>query len=123
VRAIVATARALADGELVVAADADAAVLRAALLAPPRVGAWTAAYVAMRVLGDSDAWLSGDVALVAGAKAVGALDPDVPRASAHRVLAARAERWAPWRSYAATHLWQASGTVPPPPTPGARGGP
>lgn len=107
VRAVLATAHALADGELHVHVGADPEELRAQLVARPRIGPWTAAYIAMRVLGDPDAWLSGDVALVAGARAVGALDDDVPRAAAHRVLADRATFWAPWRSYAAMHLWRA----------------
>ncbi|WP_454050379.1 DNA-3-methyladenine glycosylase 2 family protein [Cellulomonas sp. Marseille-Q8402] len=108
VRAVLATCRALADGTLAVHVGADPDLLRADLVARPRIGPWTAAYIAMRVLGDPDAWLTGDVALVAGARAVGILDGDVPVAAAHRALAGRAAGWAPWRSYAAVHLWQAA---------------
>ncbi|MBI9113614.1 DNA-3-methyladenine glycosylase family protein [Sanguibacter suaedae] len=107
-RGILGVCRALADGDLVVDEGVDADRLRSDLLARPRIGPWTASYVAMRVLGDPDAWLDGDVALVAGARAVGILDADVPRAAASRVLAAHAARWAPWRSYAAMHLWLAA---------------
>jgi AraC family transcriptional regulator of adaptative response / DNA-3-methyladenine glycosylase II len=35
------------------------------------------------------------------------LDPDLTTSAAHRPLAERATRWAPWRSYAAMHLWNA----------------
>ncbi|MWB99183.1 AlkA N-terminal domain-containing protein [Agromyces seonyuensis] len=105
-------AGALADGGLRVDVGADPETLRADLVARPGIGPWTAAYLALRVLGDPDAWLDGDVALVAGAKATGALDPDVPKAAAHRELAARAASWAPWRSYATMHLWQAALPTP-----------
>ena len=108
VRAVVETARALADGSLVADVGADAAALRAALLARPGIGPWTASYVAMRVLGDPDAWLPGDVALVAGARAVGLLETGGASAAAHRALAGRASVWAPWRSYAVVHLWRAA---------------
>jgi len=106
------TARALDDGSLVVGVGDDGDELRAALVARRGIGPWTAAYVAMRVLRDPDAWLDGDVALLAGAAAAGIVLPgvpdDAPRAARSRALAARAERWAPWRSYAAMHLWRAA---------------
>ncbi len=108
IRAVVNTARALADGELDVHADSDTELLRSELVAVPRIGVWTAAYIAMRVLGDPDAWLTGDVALVAGAKAVGILDAEGSKAAHHRLLAEHATMWAPWRSYASMHLWQAA---------------
>lgn len=122
IRAVLAAARALAAGELDVHVGADPEVLRAQLVSRPGIGPWTAAYIAMRVLGDPDAWLVGDVALIAGAKATGLLDAGGSKAAAHRVLAARAADWAPWRSYAAMHLWQAaaSGTGV---APGSRSGP
>ncbi|AEG43097.1 AlkA N-terminal domain-containing protein [Isoptericola variabilis] len=111
---VVAVARALADGELAVGVGDDPDALRAALVARRGIGPWTAAYVAMRVLGDPDAWLDGDVALLAGARAAGVL----PEAAAapHRALAARAAAWAPWRSYAAVHLWRAAAPLAAPST-------
>ena len=108
VAAVLAAAGALADGSLAVHVGSDPAELREGLVALPGIGPWTAAYVAMRVLGDPDAWLAGDVALVGGAVATGALPADLTRPAAHRELAARAAGWAPWRSYAAMHLWQAA---------------
>lgn len=108
VRAVVSVARALADGDLVVDVGADAAALRAELVDRPGIGPWTAAYVAMRVLGDPDAWLPGDVALVAGARAVGLLGTEKTTSAAHRALAEGASVWAPWRSYAVVHLWRAA---------------
>ncbi|WP_069387937.1 DNA-3-methyladenine glycosylase 2 family protein [Cellulosimicrobium cellulans] len=104
--AILGAARALADGDLAVSPADDPAALRAALEALPGVGPWTSGYVAMRVLHDPDVLLDGDLALRAGARALGLPDD-------RRALVAHAERWAPWRSYAAMHLWRATGpTVP-----------
>jgi AraC family transcriptional regulator of adaptative response / DNA-3-methyladenine glycosylase II len=108
IASVVGAARALVDGDLELHVGVDAATVRSALLALPGVGPWTASYVAMRVLGDPDTWLDGDVALLSGARAVGLLDPQSAGRSEHRVLAARAQGWAPWRSYAVMHLWRAS---------------
>jgi AraC family transcriptional regulator of adaptative response / DNA-3-methyladenine glycosylase II len=111
-QAVVDIARALAGGELAVGVGDDPDALRAALVARPGIGPWTAAYVAMRVLGDPDAWLDGDVALLAGARALGLL-PELSSTSArHRALADHATAWAPWRSYAAMHLWRATAPAP-----------
>ena len=94
---IVGLAAALADGTLVLDAGRDPAALRADLIALPGIGPWTAGYLAIRVLGDPDELLTGDLAVRRGARALG-ID-DLPR---------HATRWAPWRSYAALHLWRAS---------------
>ncbi|WP_029251888.1 AlkA N-terminal domain-containing protein [Paraoerskovia marina] len=96
IESVVTVAGALADGSLVVGPAEDPTELRAALLAQPGIGPWTADYVAMRVLGDPDVLLPRDVALAAGASALG-LPPLTPESTAH---------WSPWRSYAALHLWR-----------------
>jgi AraC family transcriptional regulator of adaptative response / DNA-3-methyladenine glycosylase II len=103
--AILGVARALADGSLALSSADDPAAQRAALEAMPGVGPWTSGYVAMRVLHDPDVLLDGDLALRAGAAALGLPDE-------RRALAAHAERWAPWRSYAAMHLWRAAAPRP-----------
>ncbi|MFD0485197.1 AlkA N-terminal domain-containing protein [Kineococcus sp. GCM10028916] len=105
VRTVVSAARDLASGDLVVDVGVDPDVLRENLSARVGIGPWTAAHVAMRVLGDPDSWSTGDVALAAGARSLGLLDPGLPSATAHRRLTEHAARWAPWRSYAAMHLW------------------
>lgn len=64
------------------------------LCALPGIGPWTASYVAMRGLGEPDAFPSADLGLM---KAVGV--------SKGREVEARAEPWRPWRAYAAIHLW------------------
>lgn len=92
-RALAALAGALADGlELDPAADPAAA--RAALLALPGIGPWTAEYVAMRALGDPDAWLPTDLGVRHGLARIGA-------------TARAAEAWRPHRTHAVRHLWAA----------------
>jgi AraC family transcriptional regulator, regulatory protein of adaptative response / DNA-3-methyladenine glycosylase II len=97
----------LASGELVLDAGRDPAELRAELAALPGLGPWSAGYLAMRVLGDPDELLASDLAVRRGAEALG-----LPGDAAG--LEARAARWAPWRSYAATHLWRAAASAPTP---------
>lgn len=102
-RAIVGAAAALADGSLSLGPGDEAADQRAALLAMPGIGPWTADYVRMRVIGDTDVLLPGDVAVRTGAAAAG-----LPAEA--RALEQWAARTAPWRSYLTAHLWRA---VPP----------
>ncbi len=99
IRAITGAAAALADGTLTLTSGDDTAEQRAALLALPGVGPWTADYVRMRVLGDPDITLPGDVAVRSGAAAAGI--PSDPRG-----FTAWAARTAPWRSYLTAHLWR-----------------
>ncbi|MGK3948454.1 AlkA N-terminal domain-containing protein [Microbacterium sp. K2] len=105
IRAIVGAASALADGSLPLTVGDDGVEQRAALLAMPGIGPWTADYVRMRVLGDPDVLLPGDVALRAGAAASGLPGDPLP-------LVAWAERAAPWRSYLSAHLWRAAPARP-----------
>ncbi len=83
--------------------DLDEAVVRLRKL--PGVGEWTAQYIAMRALGESDAFLAGDV----GVQRRFAESRRRPRAPE---LLARAERWRPWRAYAVLHLWMADAGSP-----------
>jgi AraC family transcriptional regulator of adaptative response / DNA-3-methyladenine glycosylase II len=73
----------------------------ARLRAIPGIGEWTAQYIAMRALREPDAFPADDVAL---RRALG--DGSASRPSP-RDLIAQAERWRPWRAYAAQHLWTA----------------
>jgi AraC family transcriptional regulator of adaptative response / DNA-3-methyladenine glycosylase II len=95
-RTLAALARAVADGRLVLDGPADE--VRAALLGLPGVGEWTAEYVALRALGEPDAFPAADLVLRRVAGEGRALTP--------RALAERAEAWRPWRGYAAVHLWE-----------------
>jgi AraC family transcriptional regulator of adaptative response / DNA-3-methyladenine glycosylase II len=65
------------------------------------VGDWTAHYIALRAAREPDAFPASDVALLRGAADRNGVRP-TPAA-----LVARAERWRPWRAYAAQHLWTA----------------
>ena len=103
---VLGLAAAVADGSLVLDPGRDPADLRAELTALPGVGPWTASYLAMRLLGDPDELLATDLAVRRGAAAL-----DLP--SDIDTLTARAAGWAPWRSYAATHLWRAAATATP----------
>jgi AraC family transcriptional regulator of adaptative response / DNA-3-methyladenine glycosylase II len=81
--ALVAFARLVASGD---------SITRERLLAIPGVGPWTVSYIAMRALGDRDAFLDGDVAVRRALAGLGGdADPD---------------RWRPFRSYAVMHLWR-----------------
>ena len=78
----------------------DAAALAAQLLAIPGIGPWTAQYIALRALGDPDAFPAEDIVL---RKAI------VPTQTlSARALRERAERWRPWRAYAVMYLWKRS---------------
>ena len=96
-------ARALADGEVDVSPGADRADVRSRLSALKGLGPWTVETVAMRALGDPDAFLPTDLGVATLAPLAG-----LPTGAA---LVARAERWRPWRAYAVQHLW-ALGTHP-----------
>jgi AraC family transcriptional regulator, regulatory protein of adaptative response / DNA-3-methyladenine glycosylase II len=70
------------------------------------VGEWTAQYIAMRALGESDAFLAADVVVQRKFGLHG-------RRLAASELLAHAERWRPWRAYAVLHLWTADTPVSP----------
>lgn len=108
IRTIRHVAAVLETEELLVHRGTVPEVLHEQLTAIPGIGEWTASYVAMRTLGYPDSWMTGDVALVAGAKNVNILRADMPKSTSHRALAERAHQWSPWRSYAAMHLWNAA---------------
>ena len=75
------------------------------LRALPGIGEWTAQYIAMRELREPDAFPAADIGLMRAMA-----DADGRRPTAPELLA-RAERWRPWRAYAAQHLWAANGTA------------
>jgi AraC family transcriptional regulator of adaptative response / DNA-3-methyladenine glycosylase II len=95
--ALRALAAAVARNQLALVPGADPAAAREALLALPGIGPWTAELVLLRALGEPDAFPAGDLGLCR------ALGCDA------RALERRAERWRPWRGYAAMLLWTAPG--------------
>jgi AraC family transcriptional regulator of adaptative response / DNA-3-methyladenine glycosylase II len=96
--ALQAFATAVASGELdlTVAVSLDKQVAR--LTALPGIGEWTAHYIAMRALGDPDAFPAGDLGLRHALGCGG-------RLATPGELAKRVERWRPWRAYAVIALW------------------
>jgi AraC family transcriptional regulator of adaptative response / DNA-3-methyladenine glycosylase II len=104
-RTITRLAVALDSGEVVLDPGADRDVANRSLVALPGVGPWTADYIAMRALGDPDAFLPSDLGV---RRAVERLGGD----GSPTAVTALAERWRPWRAYALIHLW---GTLDPTP--------
>jgi AraC family transcriptional regulator of adaptative response / DNA-3-methyladenine glycosylase II len=90
-------ATAVADGEIRLDPGADPDRVRAALLELPGIGDWTVEYLLLRAIGWPDAFPAGDLGLL---KASGLSAAE---------LRARADRWRPWRGYAAVLLWQSLG--------------
>jgi AraC family transcriptional regulator of adaptative response / DNA-3-methyladenine glycosylase II len=91
---IQALARAACDKKICFGEILDSQDFLARLREIPGIGAWTAQYIAMRALGEPDAFPAGDIALVRALQLEDA-----------RQLEARAEVWRPWRAYAAMYLW------------------
>ncbi|MFI8360202.1 DNA-3-methyladenine glycosylase 2 family protein [Streptomyces sp. NPDC085612] len=89
---------ALADGSLPLGIDSDWEEARARLAALPGFGPWTTEVIAMRALGDPDAFLPSDLGVRRAAQGLGL--PSTPAA-----LTARAAGWRPWRAYAVQYLW------------------
>lgn len=98
-------ARAVASGELDLTIAASLAGQVARLTALPGIGEWTAHYLAMRALGDPDAFPAGDLGL---RRALGRGG----RLATPGELAERAERWRPWRAYAVIALWMKDAAQP-----------
>ncbi|MFF0162179.1 AlkA N-terminal domain-containing protein [Streptomyces sp. NPDC005263] len=88
----------LSDGTLNLGVGSDWTRTRAQLLALPGFGPWTADVIAMRALGDPDAFLATDLGIRRAAQEL-----DLPSTPA--ALTARAAAWRPWRAYAVQYLW------------------
>ena len=84
--------RRVLKGALSLANHQDSAALRKALLDTKGIGAWSAEYISLRAIGDTDAFPRTDLIL----KRVLALHPELDLAAVK-----------PWRSYAAMYLWKA----------------
>jgi AraC family transcriptional regulator of adaptative response / DNA-3-methyladenine glycosylase II len=67
------------------------------------IGRWTADYIALRGLGEPDAFPSGDIVL----RRICSQGNKLMTRSA---LERRAEAWRPWRGYAAMYLWSERAT-------------
>ncbi len=97
-RTLAALAAAVANGDVALDTGADRDETGAALRTVPGIGPWTASYIALRGLGDPDAFPGTDLGLRRSLSALGVDDRPA-------TIAALADRWRPLRSYAAQHLW------------------
>jgi AraC family transcriptional regulator of adaptative response / DNA-3-methyladenine glycosylase II len=93
-QAIVALARAVAEGQLLLASNVDVEGTIERLRSLRGIGAWTAQAIAMRSLHWPDAFPAGDAGLIRALKQRRPAD-----------VARIAEQWRPWRAYAVMHLW------------------
>jgi AraC family transcriptional regulator of adaptative response / DNA-3-methyladenine glycosylase II len=87
-------AREVAEGRVVLAPEVDVPGTMDRLMSIPGIGPWTAGYIAMRALHWPDAFPASDLVLRRNAGA-----------STPAELLRNAERWRPWRAYAAMQLW------------------
>lgn len=97
-RSITTLAATLAAGEIDLGRGADWEKARAQLRALPGVGPWTVEVIAMRALGDPDAFPATDLGVRLAAQSLG-----LPTGPAG--LIGRAIAWRPWRAYAVQYLW------------------
>jgi AraC family transcriptional regulator of adaptative response / DNA-3-methyladenine glycosylase II len=96
--AIRTLARGVMDGTLRLDASQGLGDLVTRLCEVPGLGPWTAHYIAMRALGEPDAFPASDLGL---RKAAG--NGAMPLSTSE--LERMAEAWRPWRAYAAVALW------------------
>jgi AraC family transcriptional regulator of adaptative response / DNA-3-methyladenine glycosylase II len=93
-----ALARVVAAGKIKFEGVVDSEEFLRRLCEIPGIGAWTAQYIAMRALGEPDAFPSSDLGLL---RALAVSRP--------RELERLSEPWRPWRAYAAMYLWRTDG--------------
>ncbi len=96
--AVRAIAGALREGALTLEPAGTLEETVARLVALPGIGPWTAQYVAMRALGEKDAFVAGDL----GVRKALARGKELPSVAE---VTRRAERWRPYRAYAVMQLW------------------
>jgi AraC family transcriptional regulator of adaptative response / DNA-3-methyladenine glycosylase II len=87
-----ALAAAVAAGTLELDHGADPEETAARLGELPGIGPWTISYILMRAVGDPDAFPASDLGLRRALDSLGG-------------STGQADRWRPWRAYAAVHLW------------------
>ncbi len=90
-----AFAHAVCKGKIRFEGVIDSEAFLSHLCEVPGIGKWTAQYVAMRALGEPDAFPSSDLGLLRALSL-----------SSSKELEHRAEPWRPWRAYAAMYLWR-----------------
>lgn len=93
--ALVGLAAALASGTVQLDQGSDRDDVTRQLLALRGIGPWTAAYIRMRALGDTDAFLPSDLGVRKALRQMGY----------EGACEELSEGWRPWRTYAVHHLW------------------
>jgi AraC family transcriptional regulator of adaptative response / DNA-3-methyladenine glycosylase II len=96
--AIRTLARAVVDGRVHFRTEQTLAAFEESLVALQGIGPWTAHYVAMRALGQPDAFPAADLILRRAAGRGETLST--------RATEAMSEAWRPWRAYAVMLLWR-----------------
>ncbi len=104
--ALLAMARAVDSGRLLLGHSTDPERTIAQLQELPGIGPWTAHYFGMRILGWPDAFIAGDLVVK---KALAPLT--------QKQIEARSAAWRPWRGYAVMHLWRSIGFLKSPDSP------
>lgn len=99
VEAIRALAQAVVDGRVCFDGSMTTPQLQESLITVSGIGPWTAQYIALRALGDPDAFPHADLILL---RAAG--EPDAPLTP--KKLLELSNRWRPWRAYAVLLLWR-----------------
>lgn len=99
-----ALAAACASGQLDFGPGQAVEEFVARCVALPGIGPWTAHYIALRGLGQPDAFPAGDLVLQQ------VLGHARGQRLSERATEARSQPWRPWRAYAVLHLWHLSGT-------------
>ena len=89
---------ALHSGDLALGPGSDRDKSIAALSEIPGIGPWTRQVIAMRALGDADAFPESDLGVRHGAERLGL-------ATTPAALVAYSQSWRPWRAYAVQYLW------------------
>ena len=97
-KALTTLVDALAGGDLDLDGGCDWRQARTQLARLPGLGEWTVETIAMRALGDPDAFAPTDHGIRLAARHLGL--PATPSA-----LVKRASAWRPWRAYAVQYLW------------------
>ena len=93
-KSLIVLAQAVSSGDLVLEPGRRIEGTLKVLCQIPGIGEWTAQYVAMRALSWPDAFPHTDLGI---RKALGEANP--------KKVLLLAEKWRPWRAYAALHLW------------------
>jgi len=99
--AIRSLARAVVEGRVHFRPEQTLAAFEESLVALPGIGSWTAQYVAMRALGQPDAFPAADLILRRAAGNGTTLST--------RAVETISEAWRPWRAYAVMLLWRSQG--------------